>query len=568
MTGDSVFRPCAVVPVYNHYHHLPGIVDFLHNQELPVFLVDDGSDPETRDALQKLAESRDDIRLSRLSWNQGKGAAVMDGLVRAKEAGFTHGVQVDADGQHDLGALQALLNEARQHPDALISGTPEYDDSAPLSRVYGRRITRFWVWVETLSTEISDAMIGFRVYPLDSVCRLIDEVDLTRRMDFDIEVVVRMNWEGVPVRSVPVRIFYPEDGVSHFHAVRDNIRISLLHTRLCMGTLVRLPQLLRKRFQKQDQNHWSNIQERGSELGIRILLSVYRLFGHKIFSLILMPVMAYYFATGRSARQASLEYLQKLHQFSPDSFQDTPGLKTSFRHFISFGHTLADRFAAWSGSVGMNQLTVNGREPIEQRLANGEGVVLLVSHLGNVELCRALADLNTGDVPLRINVLVHTRHALTFNRVMEKVNPDSNVRLIQVDSIGPDTSIMLSDMIDRGEMVAIAADRLPEQDAGVSLEANFLGERARLPKGPFILASILRCPVFTLFCTRTDASKYRLDVELFADPLVLPRKQREQHLSDAAQTFADRLGAACQRAPLEWFNFFSFWHIPGVKDDA
>ncbi len=210
------FNPCAVIPVYNHHQQLPKVIQSLQAHQLHCILVDDGSQSEARTALEALVAENNNVSLFRLSWNQGKGAAVMEGLMRAREAGYSHAVQVDADGQHDCEALPALLSEAENYPEALISGLPEYDSSAPKSRLYGRLITRFWVWVETLSRDIHDAMVGFRVYPLDSTCRLINEVDLTRRMDFDIEVVVRLHWSGVKVRPVPVRILYPENGLSHF----------------------------------------------------------------------------------------------------------------------------------------------------------------------------------------------------------------------------------------------------------------------------------------------------------------------------------------------------------------
>ncbi len=122
-------------------------------------------------------------------------------------------------------------------------------------------------------------------------------------------------------------------------------------------------------------------------------------------------------------------------------------------------------------------------------------------------------------------------------------------------------------MIDRGEIVAIAADRLPEGDAEQGIPARFLGAPALFPRGPFILASILKCPVFTAFCTRTPEGRYLLDVEPFANPLRLPRKQRNEHLNRVVQSYAHRLESICQRSPLEWFNFFKFWQMPeGQKE--
>ncbi|WP_066017330.1 glycosyltransferase family 2 protein [Endozoicomonas atrinae] len=562
------FRPCAVIPVYNHHEQLPAVMASLHQHNLPCIVVDDGSCEQTRQALAELEKNSENTRFFRLSWNQGKGAAVMEGLMRAREAGFSHAVQVDADGQHDCGALPALLQEAEQYPDALISGTPVYDESVPSSRLYGRKITRFWVWIETLSSQIQDAMIGFRVYPLEATCTLITQKDLTRRMDFDIEIIVRLYWLGLMVRSVPVRIVYPENGVSHFDTLRDNVRISLLHSRLFFGMLKRFPALIRQNRQRSqhDKKHWSDIQERGAEAGIRFLLATYRVLGHKAFSFLLLPVMTYFFITGRQARKSSLGYLQNLYQVSPESLPSRPGYGLSFRHFLSFGHTLADRFAAWSGDITLDDLDITGDKTFREKIASGRGAVLLVSHLGNIELCRALVRDKSYGRPIVVNVLVHTRHAPAFNKILKEMNPEAGINLVQVSDIGPDTSIMLSEMIDRGEMVAIAADRMPVGDTSSGIGADFMGQSARFPSGPFVLASVLRAPVFTLFCTRQETGRFLLDIELFADSLSLPRKRRQACLEAAVIRYSRRLQATCQQSPLEWFNFFDFWHQSGVSE--
>ncbi len=566
------FRPCAVIPVYNHHKELPAVLASLHKHDLPCIVVDDGSCEETRQALVELTHSSEHVSLFRLSWNQGKGSAVMEGIMRAREAGFSHAVQVDGDGQHDCGALPALLREAERFPEALISGAPVYDESIPKSRLYGRKITRFWVWIETLSSQIQDAMIGFRVYPLDASCALIAQKDLSRRMDFDIDIIVRLYWSGLTVRSVPVRIVYPENGVSHFDTLRDNIRISLLHNRLFFGMLKRLPTLVRQKIRqkrhrnRQNKKHWSDIQERGAEAGIRFLLATYRVLGHKAFSLLLLPVMTYFFITGRQARKASLAYLQKVYQVAPECLPSRPGYGLSFRHFLSFGHTLADRFAAWCGDITLDDLDITGVTTFREKTASGRGAVLLVSHLGNIELCRALVRIKTDGRPLTVNVLVHTRHAPAFNRILKEMNPDAGINLVQVSDIGPDTSIILSEMIERGEMVAIAADRMPAGDTSSGIEADFMGQSACFPSGPFILASVLRAPIFTLFCTRQETGRFLLDIELFADSLSLPRQKRHACLEAAITRYSRRLQAACQQSPLEWFNYFDFWHQTGVSE--
>ena len=126
----------------------------------------------------------------------------------------------------------------------MISGCPIYDSSVPKHRYLSRYITHFWVWVETLSFDIVDSMCGFRVYPLSAVEDLMSKQTLGKRMDFDIEILVRLYWQGVKVTFLPTQVIYSENGVSHFRALHDNVGISWLHTRLFFGMLLRSPKLL------------------------------------------------------------------------------------------------------------------------------------------------------------------------------------------------------------------------------------------------------------------------------------------------------------------------------------
>ena len=247
-------KPAIVVPFYNHERAIAGTVASLRPYRLHCWIVDDGSDPRCRPVLEQLEQLEDGwLTVLYLAPNQGKGHAVMSGMRAAAAAGYSHGVQIDADGQHDASALQRLLEEAARHPAAVITGVPVYDASVPKSRLYGRYLTHLWVWINTLSFEIRDSMCGFRVYPLQPALRVWDEQRVGGRMQFDTEILVRLFWQGVRVISVPTRVSYPADGVSHFDLWRDNLRITAMHTRLLFGMLRRLPRLLRQRAQGQVQ---------------------------------------------------------------------------------------------------------------------------------------------------------------------------------------------------------------------------------------------------------------------------------------------------------------------------
>lgn len=240
-------KPCAVIPVYNHEQAVPAVVDDLLRAGLPCVLVDDASDAGCAQVLARLAEQTN-VFLVTLPVNQGKGGAVMAGLREAARLGFSHALQVDADGQHDLGDVQTFLEHSRHAPQALVCGYPQYDDSVPKGRLYARYLTHVWVWINSLSLQIPDSMCGFRVYPLPATVALIDTVRLGKRMDFDPEILVRLAWRNQPMRWLPTRVHYPQDGLSHFRLVHDNALISKMHAKLFFGMLVRAPAILWRRW--------------------------------------------------------------------------------------------------------------------------------------------------------------------------------------------------------------------------------------------------------------------------------------------------------------------------------
>jgi glycosyltransferase involved in cell wall biosynthesis len=240
------FKPCAVVPVYNHHACLDAVVSALREHGLPVILVDDGSDQVTRTALDAQG-ARCGVECLHLPANRGKGVAVMTGIARAGAEGFTHALQVDADGQHDLADVPRLLGAAAAQPGCLVSGCPRYDESVPPVRFYGRYLSHAMVWVETLSLSMRDSMCGFRVYPIAPSLAVARRVTIGRRMDFDTDIMVRLYWAGAPTVFVPTRVRYPQGGISHFRMFADNVRMTWLHTRLFAGMLSRAPGLLWRR---------------------------------------------------------------------------------------------------------------------------------------------------------------------------------------------------------------------------------------------------------------------------------------------------------------------------------
>lgn len=239
-----MFKPCIIIPVYNHDQALKPLIKNLNETGLAIILVNDGSAPHCAEALRDIASKNSYVTLIEHEENGGKGKAIKTALKTAYQLNFTHALQIDADGQHDIKDIPTFLEKAQATPNAIISGTPIYDDSIPKHRHYGRYATHVWVWINTLSFQISDSMCGFRCYPVKIMKDIIGKYYIGDRMDFDIEILVKSYWEGTQIIELPTRVIYPEEGTSNFRIFRDNVSITWMHTRLFFGMLTRLPKLL------------------------------------------------------------------------------------------------------------------------------------------------------------------------------------------------------------------------------------------------------------------------------------------------------------------------------------
>jgi predicted LPLAT superfamily acyltransferase len=530
------FRACAIVPCYNHGAAVGAVAARLRAQGLPVLIIDDGSDAATASILDALPE----VHLFRSQKNQGKGAAVAHGLREAARLGYTHALQVDADGQHDLDDVPRFLDKGRSYPAALVCGEPVYDASAPRSRLYGRVITQFWVWVETRGRARGDAMCGFRLYPVAPALALLERGALAAGMSFDIEVLVRLVWAGVPVETVRTRVVYPAGGVSHFRMWRDNARISGTHSKLFFQSFIPRPR------------HWSRMAERGSMWGLRFTAATARLLGRRAARIALLPAVAWFFLTGRETRRASRTYLSRLGARSTP-----PTTWNVWRHMLAFADASIDKFDAWRGKVTA-PVEFKGSEEFARLAREKRGALFIGSHLGNLEMIRALA---ANKHLARVTAVVYTDHARRFAATLAGANARFADNLFEVRDFGPQTAILLKERIDRGEILVIVGDRTPAADNGRRAHASFLGHAAPFPQGPVVLGYLLQCPVYLFFCLK-QGDGYRIHLEPFAERIQLPQRDRRAAIDAYVARYAARLECYCREAPLQWFNFFDFWHEP------
>jgi len=299
--------------------------------------------------------------------------------------------------------------------------------------------------------------------------------------------------------------------------------------------------------------HWARQGERGSFLLMRLTAAAVRLLGRRPLTPLLYLIVLYFFIFGRRARSSIRQYQQYLATWSGRP-QLNPRPGSVLRQFLAFADSLLDKLDVWNGRLPLQQLQLVDPDNLRARLHDGSrGQLLVGAHLGNLEVCRALAELGER---VRMNVLVHTKHAERFNRLLGEAGA-SHLRLIQVSELDPAIMLQLAERLERGEWLAIAGDRVPLH-GGRHAVVDFLGHPAAFPQGPWLLAGLLQCPVSLMHCLKIDGH-YQVRLEHFADSVRWTRRDRERVIAEWAQRYAQRLGEHCLDAPQQWFNFYPFW---------
>jgi len=224
---------CVVVPTYNNELTLAGVLNSILEYTDHIIVVDDGSTDTTPEILDAYPE----LELIRFRKNKGKGYALRMAFIRAREIGYRYAISMDSDGQHFASDLPAFLAAIEENPDTLIVGARNMDDAgAPGKSNFGFRFSNFWYTVTT-GIKLPDTQSGFRLYPLE---KLKSIAFITRRFEFEVEVIVRAAWKKINVMPIPIRVYYPPKGerVSHFRPFTDFFRISVLNTVLVLLALL------------------------------------------------------------------------------------------------------------------------------------------------------------------------------------------------------------------------------------------------------------------------------------------------------------------------------------------
>ena len=297
---------------------------------------------------------------------------------------------------------------------------------------------------------------------------------------------------------------------------------------------------------------WSHIQEGRTSLGLRILIVVYRHLGAWALDFILYFVAAFYLLFNHKIRQSSKQFLCRINTLNGSP---PPSLWQSFKHILNFAQAASDKITVWLGRYSATDIHLHGYETYQKYRNRGQGVFIIISHLGNADICRAIST----EKKIPINILVHNDHAKNFSRLMAQTTGSiDTLNMIEVRDITPDIAVTLKNKIKAGEAVVIAGDRTPIEGRKYIEKVSFLGHNASFAQGPFILGGLLDCPVFTMFVIK-KRNGYHLYMDAFATTLKMPRKDRTKQLKKHITRYVKILEDMAQRYPLQWFNFYDYW---------
>lgn len=540
---------CFVIPFYNHPAKIAKLVQILSELKHKIFIIDDGSNATSKAVLKAL--KKENLEIFTRAKNGGKGAAIKDGLNLAHSQGFTHAFQIDADMQHELSNLHTFIALSKQNKNALICGQSVFEN-APKARLYGRKITDFWVKINTLGGDIKESMCGFRIYPLGEICPLLPRAK-SDRMDFDIDILYLAYKAQIPFIWQEVKVLYEKDAVSHFRGFKDNFLISLTHAKHFLA----LPKFaFKKAFgRKNEEQKWFEKQEKASKFWLNVSVKFVTYLPSFLVRFSCFFVVLFYYIFSFKERKFIKEFYINLQ-----NYQRQNALKISkisvFRNFYEFGMSIADKIAVYKGKIVLENLKIKDKKFLFSELIDKkEGQIIITSHFGNIEIARVLSKALKDN---RLCILVFNQHAQNFTQMLNELS-GTKIASVCVNELDLSKMLELKTMLENGTHLGIMGDRTAI--SGKNLELNFLGKKCLLPQGAFLLATILKAEISMLWCER-EKDGYEVEFEKLESDKNL---SKEKCVKNMAQNYVKALEKRVCKRPQLWFNFYDFWNLKDEK---
>lgn len=546
-----------LLPTYNNASTLRLVLEDVRAQcACEILVVDDGSRDGTAEILASAVRDHGCVSILTRQENGGKGAALRDGFLWARARGFDWVLTMDTDGQHFASDLPRLIEALPRSPTRILLGVRDFAAAdaghVPGASRFGRAFSDFWIRLET-GARVLDSQSGLRAYPVQ---KLPLAASRTRRYDFEVEILVRSLWAGLDVSGIPVRVYYPDpaERVSHFHALKDNIRLSVLHTRLCCEAPFRRALRARSGVRRglaggridASQADPSTAQQgnaaSGERRGARLMPLFLNMLGARACYLIAPIIVFFYFATGRAARKGVVDFHHALGR------RGLHALGEAFRNYVYFTASLIDRIALSRPRGGTRTNYV--MTPLSTAPKGDLPVVFIGAHFGDWFTCGQGHVMTNGR---KLAIVMDVKRNPNFTRLMGHYQ-SARLKLIDVGSGGVPLVLHLKECLDDGYSLCFLGDR--GQDAARAQCVSFLGRPAPFPLFPYEVAVLLRCPVFAFFSTKAH---YHPDAPYNIEVIELWDGQGRPAPGDVLGAFTRALEQRCRTAPQHWFNFHDFW---------
>ena len=315
--------------------------------------------------------------------------------------------------------------------------------------------------------------------------------------------------------------------------------------------------------------HWSKMKEvSGNGFSLRLFFFIYNILHIKNIALLLRPITFFYYCFSPAKRAVSPAFFKRRAQYKPAA---KPSATIVYKHFYSVRHSLVERIAAWRGDIKVSDLIIKNRDVYQEIITNlkeKKGCFFVCSHLGNIDLLRALAiqDNKDGVNNTKVNIIIDTAMSPQFNSFMRSIQKQFGINLINSRTVGLETALLLQEKLDNGEIIVMAGDRTPSEHSQRTVLVPFLGDMIALPYGAFLLPIILKAPLYYFFALREHdlfVSKY--DFFLYKSSAIMEKKKKDDMIRALMHEYVELLEEKVLEYPLQWYNFFDIWEAASKK---
>ena len=314
-----------------------------------------------------------------------------------------------------------------------------------------------------------------------------------------------------------------------------------------------------------DTTHWSEEKEViKSSKPLKIVLFLLKHIPAVIVHFVCYPVAFFYLLFSPRTRRFARDYQKQLREYTEGK---VPKKISAYRQILNFALCLSEKMEGWLGKVPFNRVSLQDDDikGLIERLKSGKSAILMASHLGNMELMRAMQDYLTGLCGRKVPVLIimDMNMSANFTQTLKEINPGYSANVLDASNFGPDSILLIQEFAEKGGLIVAAGDRTSINHREKSIIKNFLGREAEFPYGVFLIPALVKLPVFFMFGMRSRMSvfnpKYNIYIEKSKVDFNCPRTEREARIEECCDEFVGVLQKFCIMYPYQWYNFFNFW---------